>query len=230
MSQKFNKLFVQIDCRAYLGPKGDPEKGRFLTEGTYAFFMDIQPANLDAPRNVVLHEIFDDAANYRVYVNPVLKRRKVLPSKPWVEYTFSSGHLDAFSRSELYGEVSRLINSRFDSLVHHCAVMSSDNARELHREFMGESTLQLSRKEMIEWELVPYSFVDVNTGMPIIQDPEPRHPTRAAWLTDLTYVKESVDFFSGGTVQVTLVHCNSLNDVLVAYLRYSEHTSLGKSL
>lgn len=229
MSQKFNKLFVQIDCRAFLGKKKGSDEDRFLTEGVYAFFMDVQPPNFQAPTNVVLHEIFDEAAKYRFYLNPALKRRKVLPSKPWVEYTFSSAHLNAWTRSELYSDVSRLINSRFDSLVHHCAVMSSDSSRELHNEFVGKP-LSVSPKEMLKWELVPYSSVDVNTGMPIIAEEEPVHPKRAAWLSNPTYIKESVDFLSGGTVQVTLVHCNSINDVLVAYLRYSSHTSLGKSL
>lgn len=231
MSQKFNKLFVQIDCRVFLGKKKGSDEDRFLTEGTYAFFMDVEPSNHDAPRNVVLREIFDDAANYRFYLNPALKRRKVLPQKPWMEYTFTSANSyeTGDNKSELYTEVTRLVNSRFDDLVHHCAVKSSDAARELHGEFMQDS-LQPSRQEMMKWEILPYSFIDINTGMPIVTEPTPAHPKRASYRFDPTYVRESVDFLNGGTVQVTLVHCRSINDVLVAYLRYSSHTSLGKSL
>lgn len=204
MSEKFNKLLVIIDCYS---PWGRPIHDRPTTEATYAFMMDVEPADKSAPRSVVLSEIFDSPA-FRVYSNPALKRRKTGRGTPWMENRFNTDYHREVSSDPDYDAMNHSIHSRFNDLVRRAWEVKV----KVHSASMKQSNLDFggpSKESSVfdqAWELVPYHFVD------------------------FSYIRESRDSLPNGRGHVTMVHCTSVSDVFVAYVKYAAHTSLGKHL
>lgn len=204
MSEKFNKLLVIIDCYSLWGR---PIYDRPTTEATYAFMMDVEPADKSAPRSVVLSEIFDSPA-FRVYSNPALKRRKAGRGTPWMENRFNTDYHREVSFDPDYDAMNHSIHSRFNDLVRRVWEVKV----KVHSASMKQSNLDLdgpSKESSVfdqAWELVPYHFVD------------------------FSYIRESRDSLPNGWGHVTMVHCTSVSDVFVAYVKYAAHTSLGKHL
>lgn len=224
MSTKFNKLFVQLDCKSLFPTRPDRP---LMIEATYAFFMDVESSNGYAPKNAVLTEIFDDAAKYRFHLNPNLKRRLPGRQTPWLENRFNTD-FQLETSDTLYHEVSLLINSRFDTLVHLSALRSIYYAKKLYKEFVPEEHSFPAADD----ECVPLSGDCLR--FPALREKLDRTPETAVKpfpdVCDLPYIRESKDFLNDDTLEVTMVHCSSINDVLIAYSKYSGHTKLGRSL
>lgn len=203
MSEKFNKLLVIVECESLWS---NAFRGVTI-EATFAWMLDIEPADKSAPRNPPLYEVFDDAEKYCVYRSPAMRRRiGGRGRRSWMENRFNSEYHSEVSSDPAYDAVHFGVLARFNDLVRRAWTVRQQD----HERSMVQATLDMpiapEKQRLVEWELIPYNF------------------------TDWSYIRESRDPLPGGHGHVTMVHCRSLNDVLCAYVKYANYTSLGKTL